>query len=100
MPKEQTAIKERQKAKIDEPRQYSVIFHNDDFTTMDFVVMVLKQVFFKNDAEANTLMLKVHRVGQAVVGVYVYDIAQSKAKKAMQMAREDGYPLRITVQPV
>lgn len=100
MPKEQSAVKQRQRSKTDEPNRYSVIFHNDDFTTMEFVVMVLKQVFFKKDAEANMLMLKVHREGQALVGVYTLDTAQSKAQKAIKMARENGFPLRISVQPI
>lgn len=82
--------------KVDEPQMYKVIFHNDDFTPMDFVVLVLKSVFFKNDADAERLMMTVHREGQAVVGVYTKDIAMSKVQKTTRMAREEGYPLRVT----
>ena len=73
--------------------------YNDDFTTMEFVVMILTQVFFKNEAEAEKLMLQVHHSDKAVVGIYSYDVATSKVRKATNMAREAGYPLRLTVEP-
>lgn len=82
-----------------EPRRYKVIIHNDDFTTMDFVVEVLKTVFFYSDEKAEALMLQVHHSNKAVVGIYTYDIAVSKANKATNMAREKGFPLRLTVEP-
>ncbi len=99
MAKEQSGIRERERIDIDEPRRYAVILHNDDFTTMDFVVMVLSVVFFKPETEAMQLMLMVHQKGAAKVGVYNYDIAVSKTQKAIRMAREAGFPLRITYQP-
>lgn len=99
MAKEQSQIKERQRTNLKEPQRYKVIIYNDDFTTMDFVVLVLKQVFFKSEEEANALMLKVHHSDKAVVGIYTYDIAVSKARKATAMAREQGFPLRLTVEP-
>ncbi|MBO4673096.1 MAG: ATP-dependent Clp protease adaptor ClpS [Bacteroidaceae bacterium] len=99
MPKEQSGIKERQRTDLREPRRYQVIIHNDDFTTMEFVVMVLKEVFFLSEENAEALMLKVHHAGKAVVGIYTYDIAMSKAQKATKMARENDFPLRLTVEP-
>ena len=99
MPQEQSNIKERQKTDLREPRRYKVIIHNDDFTTMDFVVMVLKEVFFLSEENAQALMLQVHYSNKAVVGIYTYDIAVSKAQKATNMARENGFPLRLTVEP-
>ena len=99
MAKEQSQIKERQRTNLKEPQRYKVIIYNDDFTTMEFVVLVLKQVFFKSEEDANALMLKVHHSDKAVVGIYTYDIAISKARKATAMAREQGYPLRLTVEP-
>ena len=99
MAKNQSQLRERQRTGIKEPKRYKVIIYNDDFTTMDFVVMVLKQVFFKSEEEANALMLRVHHSDKAVVGIYTYDIAVSKARKAMGMAREQGFPLRLTVEP-
>ena len=99
MAKNQSQLKERQRTDLKEPKRYKVIIYNDDFTTMEFVVMVLKQVFFKSEEEANALMLRVHHSDKAVVGIYTYDIAVSKARKAMGMAREQGFPLRLTVEP-
>lgn len=99
MPQEQSNIKERQKTIYKEPRRYKVIIHNDDFTTMDFVVKVLRDIFFMNEQDAETLMMQVHNKGQAVVGIYSYDIAQTKSQKAIKMARENGFPLRLSVKP-
>ncbi len=100
MAKEQSQLRERQRTDLREPRRYKVIIYNDDFTTMEFVVMILKQVFLKSEEEAQTLMLKVHHSDKAVVGIYSYDIAVSKARKATTMAREQGFPLRLTVDPM
>ncbi|MFC2515898.1 MAG: ATP-dependent Clp protease adaptor ClpS [Prevotella sp.] len=99
MAKQQEAIRERIRTNLREPRKYKVLIHNDDFTTMDFVVMILKVVFFKSETEAEALMLAVHRSDKAVVGVYSYDVAMSKVSKATDMARHAGYPLRLTCQP-
>ncbi len=99
MAKEQSQLRERSRTNLKEPKRYKVIIHNDDFTTMDFVVMILTQVFFKSEEEATALMLQVHHSDKAVVGIYTYDIAVSKANKATNMAREQGFPLRLTVEP-
>ncbi len=98
MSKEQLQIREKLQTNLKEPRRYKVIIYNDDFTTMEFVVMILVQVFMKSQEEAEALMLQVHHSDKAVVGIYSYDIAVSKANKATQMAREQGYPLRLTVE--
>ncbi|MBO4550404.1 MAG: ATP-dependent Clp protease adaptor ClpS [Bacteroidaceae bacterium] len=98
MPQEQSHVRERQKTNIGEPHRYRVVIHNDDFTTMEFVVKVLKEVFFLSEENAVALMLQVHKDGKASVGVYTYDIAVSKARKATDMARENGFPLRLTVE--
>ena len=94
-----TGVKSRERILIEEPRQYKVIFHNDDFTTMEFVTEVLRQVFNKPADEAVTLMMKVHREGQAIVGVFSYDVAMTKASQATAMARREGFPLKITCEP-
>ena len=73
--------------------------YNDDFTTMEFVVKILTLVFYKSEAEAEALMLQVHHSDKAVVGIYSYDVATSKVRKATGMAREAGFPLRLTVEP-
>ena len=99
MAKEQSSTKERQRTNLKEPRRYKVTLYNDDFTTMEFVVKILKVVFFKSETEAQALMLQVHHSDKAVVGIYSYDIAVSKVNKATQMARNEGYPLRLTYEP-
>jgi len=99
MPKEQSKIRERQHTDLREPRRYKVTIYNDDFTEMDFVVKVLVEVFFKPHDEAVTLMMDVHKSGKAVVGIYSYDIALSKVQKAVAMARNEGFPLRLTCEP-
>ena len=99
MPKEQSSIRERQQTDLREPRRYKVTIYNDDFTTMEFVVKILTLVFYKSEAEAEALMLQVHHSDKAVVGIYSYDVATSKVRKATNMAREAGFPLRLTVEP-
>lgn len=95
----QGGIKELIKLKVKEPRKYKVIFINDDFTPMDFVVMVLTQVFRKSEVEAEAIMLAVHEKGQGMVGVYTLDEAMTRSNQTMQMARAEGYPLRVKCEP-
>lgn len=93
-PQESVVTQERHKR----PGKYKVIFHNDDFTTTDFVVKVLRQIFFLPMEEAVDLMLDVHHSGRAVVGVYPLDIARSKAQASIRMARAEGFPLKVTIE--
>lgn len=81
-----------------EPSLYKVILLNDDYTTMDFVVHVLKTVFHKSEVEATQIMLHVHRNGEGVAGVYTRDIAETKAERVHQMARKESFPLRCRVE--
>lgn len=81
------------------PRRYKVIFHNDDYTTQEFVVFVLMRFFHKNEAEARHIMLTVHFKGAAVAGVYTRDVAETKAQQVMDVARENGMPLLLTAEP-
>ena len=99
MAQEQTSVKERQRTDLREPRLFKVFIHNDDFTTMEFVVMILMTVFHKSETEAQTLMLKVHHSDKAVVGIYTYDMAVTKTNRAKQMAEDAGFPLRLSYQP-
>jgi ATP-dependent Clp protease adaptor protein ClpS len=87
------------KTRLNYPKKYYVIMHNDDVTTMDFVVHVLRVVFFKSVEQATQLMLTIHNEGAVSVGTYSYDIAMSKAHKAMQLANDEGFPLRVTITP-
>lgn len=94
-----TGARTRHRVLIEEPRQYKVLFHNDNRTTMEFVTHVLRVVFGKPADEAVALMMKVHREGQAVVGVYSYDVAMTKTTQTVAMARSQGFPLRVTCEP-
>jgi ATP-dependent Clp protease adaptor protein ClpS len=81
------------------PRRYKVIFHNDDYTTQEFVIHVLQRFFHKNETEARHIMLTVHHKGLAVAGVYTKDVAETKAQQVMDAARENGMPLLLTTEP-
>ncbi|MDR2731188.1 MAG: ATP-dependent Clp protease adaptor ClpS [Treponema sp.] len=85
--------------KIKEPENYRVVLLNDHYTTMEFVVEVLMLVFHKNTEDANIIMLDVHRKGRGVVGVYSWDIAQTKANQVQILAEENEFPLRCIVEP-
>lgn len=85
-------------ADIQEPEMYHVVMHNDDVTTMDFVVMVLQSIFHKPKKEAERLMMQIHNEGLAIVGTYHEDIAVSKATLAMSMAVHEGFPLIVTTE--
>jgi len=81
------------------PRRYKVIFHNDDYTTQEFVVYVLQRFFHKTETEAVHIMLSVHHKGAAVAGVYTKDVAETKAQQVMDEARDKGMPLLLTTEP-
>lgn len=82
------------------PALFNVIIHNDDHTTMDFVIHILMTIFNKSDVEAESLMMKVHLEGQGVAGTYFKDMAETKAERARREARENGFPLQLTVEKV
>lgn len=94
----QGETREGTRIRIREPKHYKVIMHNDDFTTMDFVVDILRDIFHKDETEAERLMLLVHETGKAVVGAYPYDIAVSKVHAAAARAKAEGFPFRLTLE--
>lgn len=85
-------------ASFELPPEKKVVFYNDDFTTMEFVVDVLVSIFNKSHQEAEALMQAVHETGSSVVGVYTYDIAVSRTNLTIQTARKNGFPLRVEVE--
>lgn len=95
------AIKPRTKAetKIERPRLYKVILHNDDFTPREFVVAVLMTEFNMTDGQAHKVMITAHRLGSCVVGVFAKDIAETKATRATDAGRAAGFPLLFTTEP-
>lgn len=92
------AVREKPAHKVEVPRRYRVLLHNDDYTTMEFVVMVLEEIFHHPHERAVEIMLDVHRKGIGVAGVYPFDIAETKARKTMELARRHEYPLRCSVE--
>ncbi len=91
--------KTRTRPKLERPRLYKVLLHNDDFTPMEFVVLILKQVFNKSDADAVAIMLHAHTHGFAVAGVYTFEVAETKVQETMALAEKSAFPLLCTMEP-
>jgi ATP-dependent Clp protease adaptor protein ClpS len=89
----------REKPKVKRPRRWKVLLHNDDYTTMEFVVAVLIDHFGKSHAEATHVMLQVHHKGVGLAGVYPKDTAETKVANVTREARENGMPLLLTTEP-
>jgi len=83
---------------VREPPLYRVILHNDDYTTMEFVVEVLMTIFHKNRDEAEEIMWAVHEQGKAICGIYTFEIAQTKAEQVRILARRNAFPLLATIE--
>jgi ATP-dependent Clp protease adaptor protein ClpS len=92
------AVLTESEIKVEKPPLFKVLLHNDDFTTMEFVIYVLQTVFLKNESDAFTIMMNVHRAGVGVAGIYTYEIANMKAEKCMNLAQAHEYPLLCTVE--
>lgn len=87
------------KRKLSKARRYKVILHNDNYTTQEFVVIVLMKFFHRTETEATHIMLSVHHKGQGVAGVYTKDIAETKVDQVQSFAKEYGMPLRLSAEP-
>jgi ATP-dependent Clp protease adaptor protein ClpS len=85
--------------KLQRPPLYKVVFHNDDYTTRDFVVMVLMRYFHKSHMEATRIMLHIHNNGMGVAGIYPYDIASTKVAQVEQQAKQQEMPLKLSLEP-
>ncbi len=93
-----SVVAERQVAKVEPPRMYQVVLLNDDYTPMEFVVMVLQE-YFKRDLETATqIMLKIHHDGRGVCGVYSKDVAATKVELVLAAARRGGHPLQCIME--
>ncbi|MBF0237366.1 MAG: ATP-dependent Clp protease adapter ClpS [SAR324 cluster bacterium] len=82
------------------PSMYKVLLHNDDYTTMEFVVLVLESVFHKNSAEATQIMLEVHHRGFGVCGIYPFEIAETKVEDVHDLAKQHEFPLKASMDEV
>lgn len=85
--------------RVDTPRLWRVLLHNDDFTTQEFVVFVLETVFQKDAAEARAIMLHVHHSGIGLAGLYTRDVAETKQRATQRLAEQQEFPLLVTVEP-
>lgn len=86
-------------AEYEELPMYRVLLLNDDYTPMDFVVEILREIFHKDRPEAERIMLNVHRKGAGLCGIYTYEIAETKVTRVRAKAKEAGFPLRCTMEP-
>ncbi len=91
-------IRSETRKKVKEPSMYKVLLLNDDYTTMDFVVEVLRYVFHKSLTDATQIMLNVHRTGIGMCGVYPFEVAETKVNTVVALARERGFPLKCTME--
>jgi ATP-dependent Clp protease adaptor protein ClpS len=92
-------VLERPKPEVREPAVFKVVLHNDDYTTMEFVIRILEDVFLKQPAEAYRIMMQVHVEGRGLCGVYPYEIAETKVATVHDLARQHGFPLRASAEP-
>lgn len=93
------ASRPKEKKKLARPPLWKVLLHNDDYTTREFVVWILQGIFRKGEAEAVSIMLRVHREGVGVAGIYPHDLAETKVEKVRALARQHEYPLLCTMEP-
>jgi len=97
---DEIAVVQQAKPKLQKPPMYQVILHNDDFTPMDFVVEILKKIFFMAEEKAIQIMLQVHQSGKAICGIFTRDIAETKVALVNDCAHSSGYPLLCTMEAV
>jgi len=95
---EQSGTATISKTKLQPPKMHKVLMHNDDYTTMEFVIHVLQKFFNKDFEEAQGIMLEVHHQGYGVCGIYTFEVAESKVAKVIKYARENGHPLKCSTE--
>jgi ATP-dependent Clp protease adaptor protein ClpS len=96
---QETGILILKKEKVDHPRKFKVMLHNDDYTTMEFVMSVLQKIFHKSYDEAYAIMMNIHLNGHGVCGLYSYEIAETKQMEVKRWSKEHGHPLKCTLEP-
>lgn len=98
-PREFALVETRSAQKLQRPRMWRVLLHNDDYTTQDFVVWVLETVFQRSASEAFSIMASVHQTGLGVAGIFTHDVAETKVRKTEQLATQHEFPLLVTMEP-
>jgi ATP-dependent Clp protease adaptor protein ClpS len=91
--------KAKTKPVLERPRLYKVLLHNDDYTPMEFVVLVLVNVFHKSESDATSIMLHAHTHGYAVAGVFTFEVAETKVAETLKLAEQAQFPLLCTLEP-
>jgi ATP-dependent Clp protease adaptor protein ClpS len=94
----ETGVVTQTKPKTKKPAMYKVIMLNDDYTPMEFVILVLERFFSKNEEEATRIMLHVHQKGVGVCGVFTYEVAETKVQQVMDLAKQHQHPLQCTLE--
>ncbi len=92
-------LEPKTRQKLKRPEMWKVVFHNDDYTPMEFVVLLLMTIFQRTENEATAIMLLAHRTGKAIAGVYPRDVAETKMAESQKAAEEFEYPLLVTLEP-
>ena len=95
---EEADVTTASKPQVKRPKRYKVLLHNDDYTTMEFVIYVLKRFFGKSAEQAQRIMIKVHKDGVGVCGVYTFEVAETKVEQVSKAAKEEGHPLQCTLE--
>lgn len=93
-----TLPRTRTRVKTKQPPLYKVLLHNDDYTTMEFVVFILQSVFHHDETRATEIMLHVHRKGIGVAGVYAFEVAETRVSQVHDLAKEHEFPLRCSIE--
>lgn len=94
-----TVTRTKPKQALKRPRLYKVILLNDDYTSMEFVVLILQHVFHHGESSSRAIMLNIHNTGAGVAGVFTYEIAETKVQQVLELAQQQEYPLQCTMEP-
>jgi ATP-dependent Clp protease adaptor protein ClpS len=97
--KEETGVAVKDRTKTKKPPMYRVLLHNDDYTTKEFVVMILQSIFRHSESEAIRIMTHVHNNGVGVAGVFTYEVAETKISRTLSLAKAYEYPLQCSMEP-
>jgi ATP-dependent Clp protease adaptor protein ClpS len=92
-------VLERTRQETKKPDMFKVLLLNDDYTTMDFVIEILEEVFHKSPAEAYRIMMAVHTQGKGLCGIYPHEVAETKVASVVERARSNGFPLLAAMEP-
>ncbi|MDD5757500.1 MAG: ATP-dependent Clp protease adapter ClpS [Desulfobulbaceae bacterium] len=98
--KQKQGVENQEREDVHEPSRFKVLLHNDDYTTMDFVVLILQSVFNKDMETATEIMLNVHKKGIGVAGIYSRDVAETKVAVVQELSRKNEHPLKCTMEEV